>query len=283
MSYSKYLNVLALQYKPSNNPDKNIEIIKNLLSKRCVKKDTLVICPELSLQSYICLNKNKKNFKQAITLQSRIIRELKNIVKMYKIYLCITIFEKCKNNFFNTAILINSQGHIIKKYHKIHIPSEPCYEERYYFDKSTNNFQIINIKNFKVGIMICWDQWHVKSYQELKQKNVNLIICPTAIGTCIHNKKKVQLKDEKNKWLDVIKSNSLMHNTPIIIVNRTGKESSNHSSINFWGSSFLTDANGDILKKCSSKSGVLSHCYRLEDQISAKKMWNFIDINKLDT
>ena len=107
-----------------------------------------------------------------------------------------------------------------------------------------------------------------------------MIICPTAIGTCIHNKQNKGLKDEKKKWLEVIKSNSLMNNIPILIVNRSGKESTKKTSINFWGSSFLTDANGNIIKRCKSRSGILSHSYRIDEQISAKKMWNFIDINK---
>ena len=271
---------MALQYEPAINSSLNIKIIKKLLDKNHIKKNTLVVCPELSLQKYICLDKNKNNFKQAITIRSKEINELKNLIKEYKIYFCITIFEKYKNNFFNTAILFNTKGQIVKKYHKMHIPSETCYEEKYYFDQPKNKFQVFNINNFKIGILICWDQWHAKSYHELQQKNVNLIICPTAIGKCIHNGKKIGLNDEKSKWLEVIKSNSLMHNTPVVIVNRIGKESANRSSICFWGSSFLTDANGDILKKCASKPGVLSHSYRINDQISAKKMWNFIDINK---
>ena len=271
---------MALQYEPTISSSLNIKIIKKLLDKNHIKKNSLVVCPELSLQKYICLVKNKNNFKQALTIRSKEINELKSLIKEYKIYFCITIFEKYKNNFFNTAILFNTKGQIVKKYHKIHIPSETCYEEKYYFDQPKNEFQVFNINNFKIGILICWDQWHAKSYHELQQKNVNLIICPTAIGKCIHNGKKIGLNDEKSKWLEVIKSNSLMHNTPVVIVNRIGKESANRSSICFWGSSFLTDANGDILKKCASKPGVLSHRYRINDQISAKKMWNFIDINK---
>ena len=280
MPNNKYLNVMVLQYKPFDDPLANIKLIKSLLDKNKVKKNTLVICPELSLQNYICLNKDKSNFKKSISIQSKIINELRNMVKEYKIYLCITIFEKYKSSFFNTAIIMDTYGRIIKKYNKKHIPSEICFEEKYYFDEPENDFQYFMINSFKIGILICWDQWHAKSYHELQQKNVNLIICPTAIGKCIHNGKKIGLNDEKSKWLEVIKSNSLMHNTPVVIVNRIGKESANRSSICFWGSSFLTDANGDILKKCASKPGVLSHSYRINDQISAKKMWNFIDINK---
>mgnify|MGYP001996403608 CR=1 FL=1 len=280
MSNNKHLDIVALQYKPFKNMLDNLEFIIEMLNKNNIKKGTLVVCPELSLQNYICLTKDESNFIHAISIQDKIIEKLKNIAKQYEIYLCITIFEKCKNNFFNTAVIINNQGRIIKKYNKKYIPSEICYEEKYYFDIPKNDFKYFTINNFKIGILICWDQWHAESYLKLKQKNVNLIICPTAIGTCIHNKQNKGLKDEKKKWLEVIKSNSLMHNIPILVTNRSGKESTKKTSINFWGLSFLTDANGSVIKKCRSKSGILSHSYRIDDQISAKKMWNFIDINK---
>ena len=280
MSNNKHLDVVALQYKPFIDKKDNLEFIVEMLNKNNIKKGTLVVCPELSLQNYICLTKDKNNFIHAISIQDEIIEKLKNIAKQFEIYLCVTFFEKYKSNFFNTAVIINNQGCIIKKYNKKYIPSEICYEEKYYFDIPKNDFKYFTINNFKIGILICWDQWHAESYLRLKQKNVNLIICPTAIGTCIHNKQNKELKDEKKKWLEVIKSNSLMHNIPMLVVNRSGKESTKKTSINFWGLSFLTDANGSIIKKCTSKSGILSHSYRIDEQISAKKMWNFIDINK---
>ncbi len=282
MPNNKHLNVMVLQYKPFDDPFANINLIKTLLDKNEVKKNTLVICPELSLQNYICINKDKSNFQKSISIQSIIINDLRRMVKKYKIYLCITIFERYKNSFFNTAIIMDAYGYIIKKYNKKHIPSEICFEEKYYFDEPENDFQYFMINSFKIGILICWDQWHAKSYLKLKQKNVNLIICPTAIGTCTHNGEKKEIEGEKSKWLEVIKSNSLMNNIPIVIANRIGKESSKFSNINFWGTSFMTDASGTILRKCSSKPDVLSHCYRIDEQISAKKMWNVIDITKFD-
>ena len=45
-----------------------------------------------------------------------------------------------------------------------------------------------------------------------------------------------------------------MINTPIIISNRIGNETefNQSSSIDFWGSGFITDSSGNIVKKCQS-------------------------------
>ena len=278
LSKHEYINLILLQYQPLNNVDDNISKIELLLEKNNVKENTLVVCPELSLQHYVCITKSKKNISNALTLDSKGISLIKNIAIKYKIFLCITIFEKLKKKYFNTALIINPKGNIIKKYHKKNIPSEICYEESYYFDESNNGYQFFSIGVFKIGILICWDQWHSNSYNELKKKDVNLIICPTAIGTCFHKNKKIQITNEKKKWINVIEANSLMNNIPVVIANRIGTEQQKDTSIKFWGSSFITDAHGTSLRKCKLRQEIIKYRFYKKEQISIKKMWNFKDI-----
>jgi len=279
LSKHEYINLILLQYQPLDNVSDNISKIELLLKKNNVKENTLVVCPELSLQRYVCITKTKKNIRNAISLDSVEISLIKNIAIKYRIFLCITIFEKLKKKYFNTALIINPEGNIIKKYHKKNIPSEICYEESYYFDKSNNGYQSFSVGVFKIGILICWDQWHSSAYLELKKKDVNLIICPTAIGTCFHKNKKIQITNEKKKWINVIEANSLMNNIPVVVANRIGTEQQKDSSIKFWGSSFITDAHGTSLKRCKLKQDIIKYRFYKKEQISIKKMWNFQDIS----
>ena len=275
MSKHEYIDLILLQYQPLSNVNDSINKIKQLLDKRTIKKNTLVICPELSLQKYICIKKSKKNFSTAISANSLQILSMKNIAVKYEIFLCITIFEKSKDKYYNTALIISPRGKIIKKYRKKNIPSETCYEERYYFDKSNNQYQFFSIGVFKIGILICWDQWHSTAYRELMKKEVNLIICPTAIGTCFNKNEKIQITDEKVKWKNVIEANSLMNNMPIVVSNRIGTEQQKDTLIKFWGSSFMTNAHGTTIKKCNSKEEIIEQRFHIKEQISIKKMWNF--------
>ena len=77
-------------------------------------------------------------------------------------------------------------------------------------------------------------------YEYMKKNNVNLILCPTAIGFCKIKNKNICLRGEREKWLNVITANSLMINTPVVICNRIGTETDKDHSISFWGSSFIT-------------------------------------------
>lgn len=68
-----------------------------------------------------------------------------------------------------------------------------------------------------------------------------------------------------------------MINTPVVICNRIGTESDKDHSISFWGSSFITDSSGTVVKKCLTDQRVIHHKIVIKDQITAKSMWNFID------
>ena len=151
------------------------------------------------------------------------------------------------------------------------------YEEKYYFQTPKNNFKYFYIAGFKIGVMICWDQWHMNSYAFMKKNNINLIICPTAIGHCFYKKRIFNLKNEQHKWFDVIKANSLMINTPMIVANRIGNETEVNQTIKFWGNSFITDCNGNIVKKCQSRQSVVDHKIDFRDQNTAKRSWNFLN------
>ena len=71
-----------------------------------------------------------------------------------------------------------------------------------------------------------------------------------------------------------------MINTPIAVANRIGIEKKGTKQIEFWGMSFITNAHGSISRKCLSREHVIKHRIFKKDSISAKKMWNFTDIDQ---
>ena len=79
LSKHEYINLILLQYQPLDNVNDNISKIELLLKKNNVKENTLVVCPELSLQHYVCITKSKKNISNAISLDAKEIFLIKNI------------------------------------------------------------------------------------------------------------------------------------------------------------------------------------------------------------
>ena len=83
------------------------------------------------------------------------------------------------------------------------------------------------------------------------------------------------VKGALNNKINVITANSLMINTPIIVVNRSGNEKDKNSMINFWGSSFVTNADGDIIFMNKNKKSTNHIAINLIQKKVSKKLWAF--------
>ena len=195
--------------------------------------------------------------------------------KNHKQFLVFPFYERTVKNYYNTAIVISPVGKIIGKYHKKYLPNEPCYHEKYYFSESSKPNFVIDIGVCKIGIMICWDQWHSEPYSQLNKLGADLILCPTSIGKTYINKKLISLPNEKLKWKMVIQANSLMNNIPVVVANRIGSESKKNRRINFWGSSFVTNADGDIITEALDKAKVIKSTIDLNYRRRAIQKWLF--------
>lgn len=269
------INITIMQRPIEKNRNDNfIQIIKAINNISFIR-DSILVLHELSYLRYFCIHENEDNKKLAISTNSSIIQIIKDLAIKKNIFIVFPFFEKSKRLYYNSVLVISPKGKILGKYRKINLPNELCYHEKYYFDKPTDIPKIINIGSCKIGLMICWDQWHSSSYKNLVNLGADFIICPTSIGSAFKDNKNISLSGEKNKWLNVIKANSLMNNIPVIVANRIGKESYKNREIRFWGSSFICNANGDLILKCKSKDVFSNAIINLNDRLNYKKDWNF--------
>ena len=269
------IDIVIIQKKISNDSVINLQEFLILIKKIKVVRQTIVVLHELSFLNYFCIEKNLINRKLSIKTNSRIINEIKKLCIEKNIFLVFPFYERTTKNYYNTAIVISPIGKIIGKYHKKYLPNELCYHEKYYFSESSKPSFVIDIGICKIGIMICWDQWHSEPYSQLNKLGADLILCPTAIGKTYIDKKLISLPDEKLKWKMVIQANSLMNNIPVVVVNRIGNESKKNRHIDFWGSSFITNADGDIITEALDKAKVIKSTIDLSYRRQAIQKWLF--------
>ena len=269
------IDIVIIQKKINNDSIINLQEFSILIKKIKVVRQTIVVLHELSFLNYFCIEEDLNNKKLSIKINSPIINEMKKLCIEKNIFLVFPFYERTIKNYYNTAIVISPVGKIIGKYHKKYLPNEPCYHEKYYFSESSKPNFVIDIGVCKIGIMICWDQWHSEPYSQLNKLGADLILCPTSIGKTYINKKLISLPNEKLKWKMVIQANSLMNNIPVVVANRIGSESKKNRRINFWGSSFVTNANGDIITEALDKTKVIKSTIDLNYRRRAIQKWLF--------
>ena len=93
---------------------------------------------------------------------------------------------------FNTQILVEKDGSVVAKYHKVHIPGHEHHEpdrpfqhaERYYFEPGPEGFGVWKAFGAHVGMMICNDRRWPETYRVMGLKGVEMILC--GYNTPIH-------------------------------------------------------------------------------------------------
>ena len=93
---------------------------------------------------------------------------------------------------FNTQILVEKDGSVVAKYHKVHIPGHEHHQpdrplqhaERYNFEPGPEGFGVWKAFGARVGMMICNDRRWPETYRVMGLKGVEMILC--GYNTPIH-------------------------------------------------------------------------------------------------
>ncbi len=259
-----------------DNVKENINKSLDLASKAVSQKVNVFLLQELFQTQYFCSTQNSKFFDLAISFPDNEIFEVfSNFCKHHKIVIPISFFEKYGQNYFNSLIVIDSNGKLSEVYRKSHIPDGPGYNEKFYFTPGNTGFKVFNTQYGKIGCGICWDQWFPECARSMTLMGADILLYPTAIGSEPHDPN----INSKLHWQNVMIGHSAANQIPVIASNRIGIETEQDISLTFYGSSFITDHMGNIIKTMDEKSeGIIFQEFDLEEIKKYRQSWgNFRD------
>jgi len=259
-----------------DNLKENINKSLDLASQAVSQKVNVFLLQELFQTQYFCSTQNSKFFDLAISFPDNEIFEVfSNFCKHHKIVIPISFFEKYGQNYFNSLVLIDSNGKLSDIYRKSHIPDGPGYNEKFYFTPGNTGFKVFNTEYGKIGCGICWDQWFPECARSMTLMGADILLYPTAIGSEPQDPN----INSKLHWQNVMIGHSAANQIPVIASNRIGIETEQDISLTFYGSSFITDHMGNIIKTMDEKSeGIISQEFDLEEIKKYRQSWgNFRD------
>lgn len=261
------IKVCATQMKISDNIDENIKKADEMIIKAKKEGANIILLQELFKTKYFCQVENYDYFKLAEDRNnSSFLKHFKNMAKEYEVVLPISFFEKSGNVYYNTIEVFDSDGKDLGYYRKTHIPTGKCYEEKFYFSPGDTGFKVFNTKFGHIGVGICWDQWFSECARIMTLKGAEILLYPTAIGS-----EPVLPKDSKTHWQNVMKGHAAANIIPVIASNRVGKEVETNSEMTFYGSSFITNEEGTILKELDRENEGYIICEFDLDEINFKR------------
>ncbi len=212
----------------------------------------IVCLPELFQSLYFCQTEDHDNFRLAEEVPGRSTQLLGQVAREFELVLIVPLFERrAPGLHHNSAAVIDSDGNYLGKYRKMHIPDDPLYYEKFYFAPGDLGFRAFDTRRGRIGVLICWDQWYPEAARLTALGGARIIFYPTAIGW--HPGERAELGDSQlAAWQTIQRSHAIANGLFVAAVNRVGHEGQDSpGGIDFWGSSFICDPAGNVLRSCS--------------------------------
>lgn len=246
----------------------------------------LVVLQELHAGIYFCQAEDTDMFDLAEPIPGPTSDAFAAAAKAHGVVLVTSFFEKrAPGLYHNTAVVFDKDGSTAGRYRKMHIPDDPAYYEKFYFTPGDLGFEPIQTSVGKLGVLVCWDQWYPEAARLMALAGAEVLIYPTAIGW-----EAGDAQDEKNRQLDAWmisqRAHAVANGLPVISVNRTGFEpdwSGVTEGITFWGNSFVTGPQGELLHRLDAESEstavVTIDKNRTED---VRRIWPYFRDRRID-
>ena len=270
------VNVAAIQMRCVENPAENLQNAEEKVRCAASEGAQIILLPELFEREYFCQQRRYDFYhyakpvleNEAVQMGMRLAAELGGVLP-------VSFFEKDGNVLYNSLACIDADGSLLGVYRKTHIPDDHYYQEKFYFTPGNTGFRVFRTRFGTIGCGICWDQWFPETARCLAIKGAELLFYPTAIGS-----EPILECDSMPHWRRCMQGHAAANLMPVIAANRIGKESvepceengGQKSSLNFYGSSFMTDETGEILQSASrDREEILTETYDL-DELAAKRL-----------
>src|SRR3989344_1320985 len=223
----RFVTIAAIQGAVKGGLEENLkESVK--LVERAARKGAQIIClSELYNTPYFPQYQKVDKHKFTETIPGLSSETFQKVARKYGVVLVIPLYEKKKNKkgkweYHNSAMVINEKGQILPTYRKIHIPQDPGFYEKEYFEESDSGYKIYKTKFATFAVLICYDQWFPEAARSVRLEGAEIIFYPTAIGDILGYNAE---GDWHEAWETVQRGHAISNSVYVVGINRVGRES----------------------------------------------------------
>lgn len=265
------VTVAATQMACSWDIDGNVSRAEGLVREAASAGANVILIQELFETPYFCISTKAQHFELAREIEGHpTLQHMQALAKELGVVLPFSFFERAGLAYYNSVVLIDADGSVVGHYRKSHIPDFPLYEEKFYFSPGDTGFRVFNTRFGRIGVGICWDQWFPEAARAMTLLGAELLLYPTAIGDELDKPE----FDSKDHWQMTMRGHAAANIIPVIASNRIGKETDGDLSMQFYGSSFISDHVGQKVQEADrSTQGILIHTFDLQEIAAYRREW----------
>jgi N-carbamoylputrescine amidase len=242
----------------------------------------LVVLPELYHAPYFCQRTDPAELDRAQPLTGPAVSIMADIAAEHQIVIAVPIFEaRAPGLYHNSLVIVGPSGKPLGLYRKMHIPSDPQFEEKFYFAPGDTGFCPVDTAIARLGPLICWDQWFPEAARLQALAGAQVLLYPTAIGW-LASEKADEGAAQLDAWKTMQRSHAIANGVFVIAVNRVGTEHVGDLGIEFWGHSFVCDPRGVVLAEAGEGDETLIVEVDLAAILEQRRWWPFLRDRRID-
>jgi N-carbamoylputrescine amidase len=257
----------AVGATPAETLDRAVERIREAAGRGA----QIISLQEMFNSHYFCKSQNCERFDIAEPIPGPVTDRMQALARELAVVIIVPIFERQAAGIYrNSAAVIDADGSLLGVYHKMHIPDDPLYNEKYYFTPGESNrtygsdehagasgFRVWKTRYANVGVLICWDQWYPEAARITALLGADIIFYPTAIGW--HPAEKSEFgAAQMDAWRTSQRAHAIANGVYVASPNRVGFESEpGTDGIEFFGHSFIADPFGRVIAEAGQEPAVL--------------------------
>ena len=279
------IKVALIQEINHGTAEQNLRVIEARVEQAAKQGAQLILLQELHNSAYFCQHESADEFDLAEPIPGPSCHRLSSIAKQNNVVLICSLFERrAAGLYHNTAVVFDSNGELVGKYRKMHIPDDPGFYEKFYFTPGDLGFEPVQTSLGKIGVLVCWDQWYPEAARLMALAGAEFLVYPTAIGWDPDDADDEKLR-QRDAWLLSHRGHAVANGIPVLSCNRTGFEASplGASGIQFWGYSHILGPQGEILAQANTESPeILITDIDLARSEKVRRMWPFLRDRRID-
>jgi N-carbamoylputrescine amidase len=287
----RMLTVALVQEVDHGGVDANLAVIAQRVAEAAAQGAQLVVLQELHNGAYFCQHESVAEFDRAEPIPGPSTAFLGALAKEHGVVIVGSLFERrAAGLYHNTAVVLETDGTLVGKYRKMHIPDDPGFLEKFYFTPGDLGFHPIDTSVGRLGVLVCWDQWYPEAARLMALAGAELLLYPTAIGWDPDDAPDEKIR-QRDAWMLSHRGHAVANGLPVLSCNRVGHEPSplastqaaGASGIRFWGSSHVLGPQGELLAEAASDvPQLLIAQIDLARSERVRRIWPFLRDRRID-
>jgi len=257
------LRLALIQHAVDVDRERTIARVEGLVESAAADGANLICLPELFYAPFAMTELGYEFFDVAEPVPGPVTERMAALAAHLGVVIVVPVYEHAARGvYYNSAAVIDADGHLLGLYRKQHIPLSPIFYEKLYFKPGNLGYPVFDTAVGKVGVYICHDRHYPEGARILALGGADVILIPVATPTASLSSAVFELE---------IQAHAVFNEVFVASVNRVGQE----GKYTYYGRSLICAPDGTVMTQAGDQEEIVAAELDLTQIDERRLKWQF--------